>query len=51
MSDDHKVNIPDMPFEIKMPEKATGGCSILMVGSTRCGKTTALKHILKKYFP
>jgi hypothetical protein len=51
MSEDHKVNIPDMPFEIKMPEKATGGCSILMVGSTRCGKTTALKHILKKYFP
>jgi hypothetical protein len=22
-----------------------------MIGSTRCGKTTALKHILEKYFP
>jgi len=45
------VNIPDAPFVLKPPDKATGGCSILMIGSTRCGKTTALKHILDTYFP
>jgi hypothetical protein len=44
------VNIPDRPFVLIPPDKATGGCSILMIGSTRCGKTTALKHILEKYF-
>ena len=43
--------IPDKPFELILPNaKTTGGCSILMVGSTRCGKTTCLKHILDKYF-
>lgn len=45
-----RVNIPDRPFEIQPPDPKTGGCSILMVGSTRCGKTTCLKHILDKYF-
>jgi len=44
------VQIPDKPFVLLPPEKETGGCSILMIGSTRCGKTTALKHILDKYF-
>lgn len=44
------VNIPDKPFELILPDKSTGGCSILCVGSTRCGKTTALKHIIEKYF-
>ena len=33
-----------------MPPVETGGCSILMIGSTRSGKSTALKHILDKYF-
>ena len=48
--DDAIVNIPDRPFVIHPPDPQTGGCSILMVGSTRCGKTTALKHILDRYF-
>lgn len=42
--------IVDAPFELKLPDTNTGGASILMIGSTRCGKTTALKWILKKYF-
>jgi hypothetical protein len=48
--DSDSVNIPDRPFEIIPPDPKTGGCSILMIGSTRCGKTTCLKHILDKYF-
>jgi len=48
MSD--KVNIPDTPFVLTMPDVSTGGCSILMLGSGRSGKTTALKHIIDKYF-
>ena len=42
--------IPDKPFELLMPPVETGGCSILMLGSGRSGKTTALKYILDKYF-
>ena len=42
--------IPDKDFELKMPPVETGGCSILMLGSGRSGKTTALKYILDKYF-
>lgn len=60
-SEDHKritpavvaiVNkkIPTKDFILEFPEKATGGCSLLAIGSTRCGKTTALKYILEKYF-
>jgi hypothetical protein len=45
------VNIPDKEFKLLLPDVKTGGCSILMVGSTRCGKTTCLKHILDYYFP
>ena len=45
-----EVNIPDKPFKLLPPDPKTGGCSVLMVGSTRCGKTTCLKHILEKYF-
>jgi hypothetical protein len=44
------VNIPDAPFVLTMPDVSTGGCSILMLGSGRSGKTTALKHIIDKYF-
>jgi len=33
-----------------MPDVSTGGCSILMLGSGRAGKTTALKYIVDKYF-
>lgn len=42
--------IVDAPFELKLPDTNTGGASVLMIGSTRCGKTTALKWILKRYF-
>lgn len=43
-------NIPDKPFKLILPPVETGGCSILMVGSTRSGKSTALEHILDTYF-
>lgn len=44
-----------MPFEEKefklvVPEVETGGMTLAMIGSTRSGKTTLLKHTLKKYF-
>jgi hypothetical protein len=42
--------IPDMPFNLEMPPVDTGGCSILMIGSGRSGKTTALKYILDRAF-
>ena len=45
-----EVSIPDREFKLELPDPKTGGCSILMIGSTRCGKTTALKHILDRYF-
>lgn len=45
------AKIPDAEFKLILPDpKTTGGCSVLMIGSTRCGKTTCLKHILAKYF-
>ena len=37
-------------FEVELPEKKTGGCSFCLIGSTRSGKTTLLKHIIKEYF-
>jgi GTPase SAR1 family protein len=45
-----KVAIQDKPFHLEMPPVETGGCSILMVGSGRSGKTTALKYIIDRYF-
>lgn len=43
--------IPNASFKLHLPDsKTTGGASVLMIGSTRCGKTTALKHILDTYF-
>jgi hypothetical protein len=44
------ATIVDAPLELKLPDTKTGGASILMIGSTRSGKTTALKWILKRYF-
>lgn len=44
------VDIPNKEFKLVLPDVSTGGCSVLMVGSTRCGKTTCLKHILDTYF-
>ena len=37
-------------FEVELPEAKTGGCSFALLGSTRSGKTTLLKHIIKEYF-
>jgi hypothetical protein len=45
-----QVRIPDRPFGLELPDEKTGGCSILMVGSTRSGKSVALKTILDRYF-
>ena len=42
--------IPDKEFCLQMPPVETGGCSILMLGSGRSGKTTALKYIIDRYF-
>ncbi len=42
--------IPDKPFVLNAPPVDTGGCSILMLGSGRAGKTTALKYLMDKYF-
>ena len=42
--------IPDVEFSLEMPPVETGGCSILMIGSTRSGKSTALKWIMDTYF-
>ena len=45
------MNSPDAEFVLTPPDpKTTGGCSVLMIGSGRSGKTTCLKHILDKYF-
>ena len=42
--------LPTKDFILEFPERNTGGCSLLGIGSTRSGKTTALKYILEKYF-
>lgn len=43
--------IKDVPFVLTPPDpKTTGGCSVLMIGSGRSGKTTLLKHIMDTYF-
>lgn len=45
-----RYNIPDKDFSVEMPPVESGGCSILMLGSGRSGKTTALKWIIDHYF-
>lgn len=45
-----KQKIPDRPFVLDFPPPETGGCSILMVGSGRSGKTTMLKYLMDNYF-
>ena len=40
--------IPTEDFKFDIPKE--GGCSILLCGSTRSGKSTALGYILHKYF-
>jgi len=44
------IQIPDKPFKLECPPVESGGCSVLMLGSGRSGKTTALKYIIDKYF-
>ena len=45
-----KVQIPDKSFFLEPPPVESGGCSILMLGSGRSGKTTALKYVIDHYF-
>ena len=40
----------DKEFKLVIPEVSTGGMTLAMIGSTRSGKTTLLKHTLKKWF-
>lgn len=40
----------DKEFKLNIPDPETGGMTIALVGSTRSGKTTLLKHTLGKYF-
>lgn len=42
--------IETKPFDQLFKRPETGGCSIALIGSTRSGKTTALTHIVNKYF-
>jgi hypothetical protein len=42
--------IPTKEFALELPPPETGGSSILMIASTRAGKTTLLKYIMKNYF-
>jgi len=42
--------IPTKEFHLDLPPAETGGASILMIASTRAGKTTLLKYIMKNYF-
>ena len=48
MSVDDKI--PTKEFHLDLPPPETGGASILMIASTRAGKTTLMKHIMKHYF-
>jgi len=45
---DRQHNIPDKPFDL--PRDEGSGQVILMIGSTRAGKTTLLDYILEHYF-
>jgi len=49
-SKSNRVSIPDRPFLLNPPPVESGGCSILLLGSGRSGKTTALKYIIDHYF-
>ena len=40
----------DKDFSLALPDLESGGVTIAMVGSTRSGKTTLLKHSLLKFF-
>lgn len=42
--------IPTQEFHLDLPPAETGGASILMIASTRAGKTTLMKYIMKHHF-
>lgn len=42
--------IADEPFDVELPEQRTGGCSFALIASTRAGKTTLMKYIIKEFF-
>lgn len=42
--------IPTKEFHLELPPAETGGASILMIASTRAGKTTLMKYIMKHHF-
>jgi len=44
------TDIQTKELEVELPEKKTGGVSFCLIGSTRSGKTTLLKHLLNEYF-
>lgn len=44
------MSIETKKLDVELPERKTGGVSFCLIGSTRSGKTTLLKHILKEYF-
>lgn len=44
------TDIETKMLEVELPERKTGGVSFCLIGSTRSGKTTLLKHILNEYF-
>jgi hypothetical protein len=43
-------DISDAPFEMTLPDSKTGGVGIVLIGSSRSGKTYALKKIMETYF-
>lgn len=43
-------HVTQKSLEFDLPDPQTGGMSILLVGSTRSGKTTILKHLLATKF-
>lgn len=45
------MSVDTHELTIELPEQKTGGVSFCLLGSTRSGKTTLLKHLLKEYFP
>jgi len=42
------MSFPTFKFELELP--TNGGVSIALIGASRSGKTTLLKHIYNKYF-
>lgn len=44
------TDIVTKDLDLELPDQKTGGASVCLMGSTRSGKTTLLKYILKHYF-